>query len=79
MKLDLVQKAGSWFSMGEVRIGQGRDAAKKYLQENPEVAEKLEADIRRNFDKLMSNQARIAAKAAGRAVDVTADDFNDEN
>ena len=79
VKLDLVQKAGSWFSMGEVRIGQGRDAAKKYLQENPEVAEKLEADIRRNFDKLMSNQARIAAKAAGRAVDVTADDFNDEN
>ena len=38
-----------------------------------------EADIRRNFDKLMSNQARIAAKAAGRAVDVSADDFDDEN
>ena len=77
VKLDLVQKAGSWFSMGETRIGQGRDAAKRYLQENPEVAEQLEADIRRNFDKLMSNQARIAAKAAGRAVDVSADDFND--
>ena len=37
----------------------------------------LEADIRRNFDKLMSNQSRIAAKAAGRAVDVSADDFED--
>ena len=35
------------------------------------------ADIRRNFDKLMSNQSRIAAKAAGRAVDVSADDFED--
>ena len=80
VKLDLVQKAGSWFSMGETRIGQGRDAAKKYLQENPEVAEKLEADIRANFDKLMSNQSRIAAaKAAGRAVDVSADDFKDED
>ena len=77
VKLDLVQKAGSWFSMGEVRIGQGRDAAKKYLLENPEVAAQLEADIRKNFDKLMSSQARIAAKAAGRAVDVAADDFND--
>ena len=66
VRLDLVQKAGSWFSMGETRIGQGRDAAKKYLQDNPEVAEKLEADIRANFDKLMSNQSRIAAaKAAG--------------
>ena len=77
VKLDLVQKAGSWFSMGEVRIGQGRDAAKRYLEENPEVAEKLEADIRKNFDKLMSNQSRIAARAAGRAVDVSADDFDD--
>ena len=77
VKLDLVQKAGSWFSMGETRIGQGRDAAKKYLMDNPDVAAQLEADIRKNFDKLMSNQDRIAAKAAGRAVDVSADDFND--
>ena len=77
VKLDLVQKAGSWFSMGETRIGQGRDAAKRYLQENPEVRDKLEEDIRKNFDKLMSNQARAAAKAAGRAVDVNADDFDD--
>ena len=77
VKLELVQKSGSWFSIGETRIGQGRDAAKRYLQENPETADKLEADIRRNFDKLMSNQSRIAAEAAGRAVDVSADDFED--
>ena len=85
VRLDLVQKAGSWFSMGETRIGQGRDAAKKYLVENPEIAEKLEADIRANFDKLMSNQSRIAAakaaggKTAGKAVNVSADDFQDED
>ena len=77
VKLDLVQKAGSWFSMGETRIGQGRDAAKRYLQENPEIRDQLEADIRKNFDKLMSSQSRVAAKAAGRAVDVSADDFDD--
>ena len=75
VKLDLVQKSGSWYSMGEKRIGQGRDSAKQYLRDNPEVAAKLEADIRRDFHKLMSNQSRIAAKAAGRAVDVSADDF----
>ena len=79
VKLDLLQKSGSWFSMGETRIGQGRDAAKKYLQENPEVTEQLDADIRKNFDKLLTGQSRVAAKAAGRAVDVDADDFNDEN
>ena len=75
VKLDLVQKSGSWYSMGETRIGQGRDSAKQYLRDNPEVAEKLEADIRRDFHKLMSSQSKIAAKAAGRAVDVSADDF----
>ena len=79
VKLDLVQKAGSWFSMGETRIGQGRDAAKQYLKNNPEIADNLEAEIRRNFDKLMTGQSRVAAKAAGRAVDVSADDFKDED
>ena len=53
-KLDLVQKSGSWFAMGETRLGQGRDAAKQYLKDNPEVCDKLEADIRRNAYKLMS-------------------------
>ena len=75
VKLDLVQKSGSWYSMGETRIGQGRDSAKQYLRDNPEVAAKLEADIRRDFHKLMSSQSKIAARAAGRAVDVSADDF----
>ena len=45
--------------------------------DNPEIAAKLEADIRKNFDKLMTGQSRVAAKAAGRAVDVSADDFDD--
>jgi recombination protein RecA len=79
VKLGLVQKSGSWYSVGETRIGQGRDAAKLYLKANPEAAEQLEADIRRNFDKLTTGQARVAAKAAGRAVDVSADDFKDED
>ena len=75
VKLDLVQKSGSWYSMGDTRIGQGRDSAKQYLRDNPEIAAKLEADIRRDFHKLMSSQSKIAARAAGRAVDVSADDF----
>jgi recombination protein RecA len=79
VKLDLVQKSGSWFAMGETRLGQGRDAAKQYLKDNPEVADSLEAAIRRDFFKLMSNQSQIAARAAGRAVDVSAEDFTDED
>ncbi|HPE16666.1 MAG TPA: recombinase RecA [Oscillospiraceae bacterium] len=75
VKLDLVQKSGSWYAMGETRLGQGKDAAKAWLRENPEIAEQLEADIRKNAHKLMSAQSRIAARAAGRPVDVSADDF----
>ena len=51
----------------------------QYLKNNPEIADNLEAEIRRNFDKLMTGQSRVAAKAAGRAVDVSADDFKDED
>jgi recombination protein RecA len=78
VKLDLVQKSGSWFNMGEVRLGQGRDAAKQYLRDHPDEADALEANIRRDFHKLMSNQSKVAARAAGRAVDVSADDFDDD-
>ena len=78
VKLDLVQKSGSWFSMGELRLGQGKDAVKQYLRDNPEKADALEAEIRKNAYKLMSNQAKAAARAAGRPVDVSAEDFDDE-
>ena len=77
VKLDVIQKSGSWFSMGETRIGQGRDSAKQFLKDNPEAAAEIEAQIRANAFKLMSKQSQIAAKAAGRAVDVSADDFDD--
>ena len=77
VKLDIIQKSGSWFSMGEMRLGQGRDAVKQYLKDNPEEAQRIEDEIRRNAFKLMSSQSKAAAKAAGRAVDVSAEDFED--
>ena len=77
VKLDLIQKSGSWFSMGETRLGQGRDAVKQYFKDNPEVAEQIENEVRANAFKLMGKQSKNAAKAAGRAVDVSADDFDD--
>ena len=60
--------------MGETRI-QGRDNVKTYLKEHPEIADELEEKIRTNSYKLMSPQAKAAARAAGRAVDVSAEDF----
>lgn len=46
---DILKKAGSWFSYGETRLGQGRDAVKGLLTDNPELAEEIEAKI---VDKL---------------------------
>jgi recombination protein RecA len=42
---NVIKKSGSWFSYGETKLGQGRDAVKKLLQDNPELADELEAKI----------------------------------
>ena len=76
VKLDLVQKSGAWFSIGEIRIGQGRDNAKTYLMQNTQVAEKLEADIREAL--LHSGEAREKAAPVGRSIDVSIDDILEE-
>jgi len=48
VKAGLVEKAGAWFSCGETRIGQGRENAKQYLKDTPEMAADLESQIRAN-------------------------------
>jgi recombination protein RecA len=45
-ELNVIKKSGSWFSYGETKLGQGRDAVKKILHDNPELADELEAKIR---------------------------------
>ena len=51
VNLDIVEKAGSWFSYNGERIGQGRENIKKYLKENPEMLEDIEEKVRENFAK----------------------------
>ena len=75
VKLDLIEKSGAWYTLGELRF-QGRDNVKEYLKEHPDAADELEASIRRDSLKLMSPQEKAAAKAAGRAIDIEADDFD---
>ncbi len=45
----IIKKSGSWFSYGETKLGQGRDAAKKCLLDNPELADELEEKIMESF------------------------------
>ena len=54
VKLGVVQKSGAWFNYGEMRLGQGRDNAKAYLKEHPEIADEIEKIVRENAERLMA-------------------------
>ena len=79
VQMDIVQKSGSWFSMGDERIGQGANAVKEYLINNPDIAAQVEAQVRENLWKLNTGAPKAPAKAADKAVAVDADDFSDED
>ena len=77
VQMEIIQKSGSWFSMGDERIGQGKDSVKAFLMANPDIAEDVEAQVRAKL--IQVNTAREPARAAERPVAVIADDFDDEN
>ncbi len=78
LKLGLIEKGGSWFTYRDQRL-QGKDSMKDYLKQNPEIADELEAEIK---ERLLSGsrsddpEEEVPA-AAGKAVSISADDFED--
>ena len=78
VKLDIIDKGGAWYTVGETRL-QGRDAVLLYLKENPEVSDEIEEKIRENAAQLKAQPKgapKPVAKTAGKAIDVSADDFD---
>jgi recombination protein RecA len=69
VKANVVEKSGSWFSFDSQRIGQGRESAKQFLKENPEVADRIEAAIKAN--------AGIVAAAIDAGADAAGEDDSD--
>lgn len=61
--LDIVNKAGSWFSYKDQRIGQGRENAKKYFRDNPKMMEEIEKKVRENFDEAFLNSVEAPKRA----------------
>ena len=57
VKADIVNKAGSWFSYGDIRLGQGRENSKDYLKENPEVSKEIEMKIREKYGLETNSEA----------------------
>ena len=64
VKLGIVQKSGAWFNYGDIRLGQGRDNAKQFLKDNPEIANDIEGQIRANADKLYATRRPVGKAAA---------------
>ena len=77
VQMEIIQKSGSWFSMGDERIGQGKDSVKTFLQNNPEIAEQVEVQVREKL--IAGTNNRAAAKPAERPIAISADDFDDED
>lgn len=68
---DIVQKSGAWFSYAGERLGQGRENAKQYLKDHPDISSKIEKNIR---DVLLSPTATAKAASAASSMDNDEDD-----
>ena len=71
VKLEIIQKAGAWFSYNGERIGQGRDNSKEFLATHPELADEIEQKVRENVDKLYDKlPGRPAPREAAKPVEL---------
>jgi recombination protein RecA len=52
VEFEIIKKSGSWFSYGDTKLGQGRDAVKALIKDNPELAEELEEKIKSRIKEL---------------------------
>src|SRR5262244_36470 len=59
----IIEKSGAWYSFAGERIGQGRENAKDYLREHPEIAQSVEAKVREKFGLMATNGAAVAEEA----------------
>lgn len=81
---NIITKSGSWFSYGEVKLGQGRDAAKQMLKDNPELAEELEAKVREFlkhndlFALKPSKKGKKAVASKAKAQDVEEEEYEND-
>ena len=63
VKYEIITKSGAWFSMGETRLGQGRDAARQYFVDHPDIADEVEKQIKAKAEEQQkNNKASPASK-----------------
>ena len=67
LEMGLVKKSGAWFTVGDIRLGQGRENAKEYLRQNSDVASAIEEQIRNNMLAFRSGETEAVAGEADEA------------
>ena len=68
VKMNVIQKSGTWFAYNEMRLGQGRDNAREYLETHPEIAQEIETKIRQKLKE--EKQAAEKAEQAKRIEEI---------
>ena len=76
INLGLVEKSGSWFGYNGNRIGQGRENAKKYLEDNPEIMSEIEQKIRNNFNEAFEKS--LGEEEIDEEQEIEPEDLDDE-
>ncbi len=77
VKEEIIEKSGSWFSYNSERIGQGRENAKTFLKENPDIANQVEALIRQKSEDIVDNMM-VGSEDNKSDNDGTSVEFNEE-
>lgn len=69
VKEEIVQKSGAWFSYGDVRLGQGRENAKTFFKENPEIRLEIENKIREKYNLPLYKETAAKAGESSKATE----------
>ncbi|UKI41705.1 MAG: hypothetical protein L6V95_01180 [Candidatus Melainabacteria bacterium] len=56
VNFEIIKKAGAWFSYGETKLGQGKEKAKEYLKENPDLLQQIETLVREKLNPQAQQQ-----------------------
>lgn len=76
--LDIIKKAGAWYSYKDEKIGQGSENAKKYLADNPEVFDEIDHQVRVQFGLIDGEEASVEGVETKKDEAVQADSVNEE-
>lgn len=65
--INVVNKSGAWYSYGEMRLGQGRENAKEFLKQNPELTDEIERKVKEHYGLIKSTEEEVKAEDGKKA------------